>query len=37
MIRALLEALLSRSGDVHGSAEDLQCGVGASWGVSSRS
>lgn len=36
-IRALLEALLSRSRDVSGSAEDLELGVGASWGVSSRS
>lgn len=36
-IRALPEALLSRSRDVSGCTEDLERGVGASWGVSSRS
>lgn len=36
-IGALPEALLSMSGDVSESAVDLEHGVGASWGVSSRS
>lgn len=36
-IRALPQALLSGTVDVSRSDEDLECGVGASWGISSRS